>query len=270
MERHIESFLNDWGSLQDQDVITYFRETMKLVSSSNLDKSIVTRLLDYAENTYKNIALELIDAPLATNNRVAAQWQLICSGPIQLEGQHTDIPASPERIVVSGADFIRGFQGKVREVDVYFDNKDLLLLQRITHQQRPGNVKKLDQISPSYRKSGLSEDEIKAIAQRISTTLSTQKPFLDSDLSLSKLAAMVNVKPSHASQVISQHFKTNFFQLMADFRMKEAKHRLSNALDESVLDIALDAGFGSKSVFYNVFRKHTGMTPLQYRKSLKG
>lgn len=270
MERHIESFLNDWRSLRNQDVITYFRDSMKFVSTSNLDNSLVTQLLDYVEKTYQSISLELIDAPLITNNRVAAQWQLSCSSPIHLDEREESTPFSPQSIVLSGADFIRGFQGKVREVDVYFDNKDLLLLQRITSMHQPINGRKIGQTSPSYRKSGLSEDEISTIAQRMTATLSTQKPFLDSEFSLSKLATLVGVKPNHASQVISQHFKTNFFQLMADFRMEEAKRRLSNTLDESVLNIALDAGFGSKSVFYNVFRKHTGMTPLQYRKSLRG
>ena len=95
-----------------------------------------------------------------------------------------------------------------------------------------------------------------------------EKPYLDNELSLPKLALSLDVSPNNLSQVIYERFSMNFFDFFNSFRIEEAKQQLIN-LDPkrvTILGVALDSGFNSKSAFYTGFKKHTAMTPTQFRK----
>ncbi|MES9930149.1 MAG: helix-turn-helix domain-containing protein, partial [Candidatus Thiodiazotropha sp. 6PDIVS] len=74
--------------------------------------------------------------------------------------------------------------------------------------------------------------------------------------------------PNYLSQVINEQSGYNFFDFINRYRVDEAKRCLTTPSGQSnVLSIALDSGFNSKSAFYTAFKRHTGQTPSQYRKS---
>ena len=60
----------------------------------------------------------------------------------------------------------------------------------------------------------------------------------------------------------------NFYDFINSYRVKEVQNRLEGGDSEvySLLAIALESGFNSKSSFNAVFKKHTGMTPSQYKR----
>jgi AraC-like DNA-binding protein len=66
------------------------------------------------------------------------------------------------------------------------------------------------------------------------------------------------------SQVLSTRLGRNFYTFINEARIEEVKSALA-ATDRSVLDLALEAGFQSKSTFNAAFRKSTGMTPREFR-----
>lgn len=120
----------------------------------------------------------------------------------------------------------------------------------------------------SYSKSGLTSEKIKSLATRLTVHMETEKPFLDENLSLTFLAEQSGISQSHLSQVINQHFQMNFYDFVNRYRVEEAKIRLSSSdFDQlSVLGIAFDCGFKSKSSFNRYFKKYTALSPSEFKK----
>jgi AraC-like DNA-binding protein len=93
--------------------------------------------------------------------------------------------------------------------------------------------------------------------------------FLRPDLTLPTLAACVDCSVNHLSQVINSGYGMSFFDYLNHHRVDYAKQLLSDqdGQIQSVLSIALAAGFNSNSSFYTAFRKASGQTPAQFRQS---
>ncbi len=123
---------------------------------------------------------------------------------------------------------------------------------------------------PKYEKTLLAEGQRAEYARKIETYMSGQKPFLDPLLSLGDLSKKVLIPSHYLSQVINSHFRMNFFDFINSYRIREAQRLLADPADgrRTVLDVLLDSGFNSKSVFNTAFKKHAGMTPSEYRRSL--
>ncbi len=121
----------------------------------------------------------------------------------------------------------------------------------------------------AYQKSGLSENKAKGLAQKLLEQMEKEQVFLEEHLTLPALAKKMGISASHLSQVINQQFGQNFFDFVNSYRIKEAQKRLQDPQYShySVLGIALDCGFSSKSSFNRSFKKIVGMTPTQYRKN---
>lgn len=93
--------------------------------------------------------------------------------------------------------------------------------------------------------------------------------YRDSDLTLTKLADLTGVSPHHLSEVLNQHAGQNFNHFVNAYRVDEVCRRLLSAGSSKVLDIALEAGFSSKSTFNTIFKKFKGVTPTQFRQQVQ-
>jgi AraC-like DNA-binding protein len=122
-----------------------------------------------------------------------------------------------------------------------------------------------------YKKSALTVDQSEKILARLTTLMEEEKPHLEMELTLPMLSKMLDVSPHHLSQVINENLEKNFFDFVNEYRVEEARKALVSPGSDrlSILGIAMDAGFNSKSAFYSAFNRHTGMTPSQYKKSNK-
>lgn len=118
-----------------------------------------------------------------------------------------------------------------------------------------------------YAASSLGDDQANYIQQRLIALMETERPYLEGKLTLPQLADRLNVSSNHLSQVINDRLAKNFFEFVNGYRIEEAKRLLLANRKQTVLDVALEAGFNSKSGFYKSFRQHTDMTPSQFRKS---
>lgn len=96
------------------------------------------------------------------------------------------------------------------------------------------------------------------------------KLFLDCNLSLEKVAKNLNLSNSYLSRMIKKELQTNFTEYLNNLRINEAISYLSNSdfSNYSITSIGLEAGFNSKSSFYEVFKKKTGKTPLSYKNEI--
>lgn len=122
---------------------------------------------------------------------------------------------------------------------------------------------------PTYGKSGLSEDKAEEIVTRLLRLMQSEKPYLDAELTLHRLAGMLDVSAHNLSEVINTRTGMNFFDFVNSYRVEQVKRDL---LDPSksqftLLALAFDAGFASKTSFNAIFKKITGHTPSAWRAS---
>jgi AraC-like DNA-binding protein len=120
---------------------------------------------------------------------------------------------------------------------------------------------------PSYARSGLTEHRAQALLAELASLMSTEKPYQEEDLTLPDLAKRLRVSPQTLSQLLNQKIGRSFHDYIGDHRVHDVMRCLNDpAYDtQTVLAIAQDAGFRSKSAFHDAFRRATGTTPSRYR-----
>ncbi|PKV48136.1 AraC-like DNA-binding protein [Aquimarina sp. MAR_2010_214] len=107
--------------------------------------------------------------------------------------------------------------------------------------------------------------------EEIKITIEKEKLYANSELNLRTLSESLQIKEKELSKLINIHAKTNFYHFINGFRVTEFKRLVQTPMAQqlSILGIAQEAGFSSKSTFYNTFKTLEGMTPKQYELSLK-
>ena len=120
-----------------------------------------------------------------------------------------------------------------------------------------------------YSKSSLEESDKLMILEAIKKQMENERYFLKSTASLSGLAKTINESSHHVSQVINQKLDQSFFELLAGYRVKEAKSILRSDLGKklTIEEVAEQVGYNSKSAFNTAFKKHTSQTPSVFRDS---
>jgi len=119
----------------------------------------------------------------------------------------------------------------------------------------------------SYVKSPLGDVLRARIRRKLEATLVQQAIYKRGDLSLRALSETLKESPHYVSQVISQDLNTSFYELVNGYRIDEAKRLLREAPRETVLSVAMNVGFNSKSAFHAAFRRRTGTTPTAFRQA---
>ena len=122
--------------------------------------------------------------------------------------------------------------------------------------------------APPISEAGEGE-QLPSCKEAILAYMDTAKPYLDSDVTLNDLAAGLSLPSYRISKTINQELGCNFFQLVNRYRVEAVKQMLDDpaAEHQKLLAVAFDAGFNSKASFNAIFKKHTGMTPSEYRRS---
>jgi len=117
------------------------------------------------------------------------------------------------------------------------------------------------------RKTLLPESELEKIKAKLQSLVESEKPFLDSQLTLSNLAKQLGVNSTVLSYVINSGFDKNFNDFVNEFRINEVKNKLKSGAAENLnlLGIALDSGFNSKATFNRAFKKFTGVSPKEFQ-----
>lgn len=108
------------------------------------------------------------------------------------------------------------------------------------------------------------------LQQSIKDAMERDKLFLDSDLSLGKLAALLNTNTKYVSYCINTCFDKNFSTFVNEYRIHEAIRLIdTDTIQQYTLEaIAEQSGFKSRSVFITAFKKVTGKTPSQFKKDI--
>jgi len=122
---------------------------------------------------------------------------------------------------------------------------------------------------PRYAKSGIDLETAKRHAGELLRVMEAEKLYRKNDLTLLDLSVALDLSAHNLTEVINTQLGKNFYDFINAYRVEEVKERLVDPSYDHLTLLALgtDAGFNSKSSFNAVFRKHTGMTPSEYRRS---
>jgi len=122
----------------------------------------------------------------------------------------------------------------------------------------------LDRGRVKFALDALAAEEIKT---KILYLFDVEKAYREEDLSLQTVAARLSLPPHHVSWVVNELLGRTFSRLVNSYRIEEIKRRLGESADagRTILEIAFDAGFNTKTAFNKAFKQQTGMTPSEFR-----
>ena len=125
---------------------------------------------------------------------------------------------------------------------------------------------KTKDISKKYKKSTLSKKQAELIKKELNTYMVTEKPYLNPKLNLSDLAESVNISTNQLSQLLNEFIGKIFYDYINTYRLeyflkliKESKYK-----NFTLLALAYESGFNSKTTFNLFFKKSAGTTPSDY------
>ena len=116
-----------------------------------------------------------------------------------------------------------------------------------------------------YEHSSLSEKDVINLFAQMNTLMNVKNYYKNRDLKITNFAQSLELPVYQVSQIINESTGKSFTDFVNEYRVKEAKRILSNNYSKYTIEgIGHEAGFKSRSSFYNAFKKHTGLTPSQY------
>lgn len=146
------------------------------------------------------------------------------------------------------------------------------VIYRPTHRKLVGVMPSEDTNSsePKYTRSAIHDDEAKALDEKIVNYLKKRKAFLNPDFNLEMMASDLEISRHKLSQIINTGQNKNFHKLINEYRIQEVKAMLVDPAygHFSVLGIAFECGFNSKSAFNRIFKEETGLTPSEYKRTV--
>ena len=117
-----------------------------------------------------------------------------------------------------------------------------------------------------YSSSSLTTRLSVELKDKLVYLMDEEKVYRDNDITLQKLADLLNTNRHNTSQVINEHFGLNFFDLINSYRINEAMSILKNDKSKGVniIDVAYEVGFNNKVTFNKSFKKYNHVTPSEY------
>lgn len=126
------------------------------------------------------------------------------------------------------------------------------------------NEKENNSTHEKYRNSGMRAEVAVELYNRLTHFMEEKKPYLNPRLTLAELAGHLDVSTNQLSQIINQQARGNFHDFVNKYRVEEFLQNAKCNNKFSLLALALDAGFNSKSSFNHIFKKQKGVSPSQY------
>ncbi len=122
---------------------------------------------------------------------------------------------------------------------------------------------------PKYPRNRIDDSEAAELARKLTAYMADRKPYRDGALTLQVLADAVGATLHMLSQVLNLHLRKSFFVFVNSYRAEELMAALDDPAQSQrgILELALEAGFNSKSTLNSFFKRYTGVTPTEFRLS---
>jgi AraC-like DNA-binding protein len=120
---------------------------------------------------------------------------------------------------------------------------------------------------PKYQRNRLDDAEAHELVAKLEGLMARKHLYRDGALTLPTLADALGVTPHTLSQVLNVRIGNTFFAFVNRHRAEALKGALTDPSksERGVLELAFEVGFNSKSTLNSFFKKHTGMTPTEFR-----
>jgi len=117
-----------------------------------------------------------------------------------------------------------------------------------------------------YRKTSLPKDVAGKLTSDLEGIMLRDKPYLDPLLNLSDLSEMIKCSSNQLSQLLNENIGKNFYDYVNEYRLRYFHELTRNPKNKqfTLLSLAYESGFNSKSTFNSFFKKSTGVTPSDY------
>ena len=128
-------------------------------------------------------------------------------------------------------------------------------------------LKKKNESKRKYKNSNLTEEQKEEYVKHIFTFMDEERPFINAELTVQDLSKQLNISRHHLTELLNNDIGKNFFTFINEYRVEEVKRRLLDARFEhlTIVAIAFESGFNSKSTFNSIFKQNTGNTPSQWK-----
>jgi AraC-like DNA-binding protein/uncharacterized membrane protein len=161
------------------------------------------------------------------------------------------------------------FDEKVQEKQVQNELSDTSEIpQDISEESETLDIKEGGEVEVKrkYAKSGLTKEGSLQLYMQLQELMEKEKVFVEPELTLVILAAKLSVHPNYLSQVINEKEGKNFYDYINNLRVEEFKRivRLPENGKFTIMSLAYECGFNSKSSFNKNFKKVTGLSPSEF------
>jgi len=131
------------------------------------------------------------------------------------------------------------------------------------------NLQIVESNTPQEYKESITADNL--YFQKLELLCKDQHIYTDSTLNREKVAEKLGISAGYVSQIVNTITGDNFAHYINNYRVEAVKEMISNPEYENynLLTMGLEAGFTSKTTFYNSFKKVTGQTPNEYKNTIK-
>ena len=120
-----------------------------------------------------------------------------------------------------------------------------------------------------YQSSILNNSDKEVYRVKLISLMNQEKLYLNPSITINEIAQKLDIHPIYVSQIINETFQQNFRDFVNKYRIEECKRLLTQEDHHlNIMGIALDSGFNSKSAFNRAFKRHTGITPKEFKKSV--
>lgn len=139
-------------------------------------------------------------------------------------------------------------------------------------QQVLGSPSTIPTSEGKYKQQLIAPEAVRPHKERLQQLMRDEAPYLDPELSLRDLARMMDLPPNHLSQLLNAGFEQNFAEFVNGYRLETFKSLIRDPANGhlTILALALESGFNSKTAFNTYFKKATGMTPNEFKKQSAG
>ncbi len=280
-----------WGKCMQQKrqwsaSISYFEKALAMAKQSRDFRFISELLNDYAisatQNQQPNKANIYFKEAIAYKDSLYQAFKI--KQVVELETRHRIQDVEKEKALLQQEKtlqrkIIRGQQQQlwltaglgllaiISSVVFFFQKKQL----RDSYQklfQKNRDLVAIESINDSTKKTFSIDQDLK---EKIEVALIQNQLYLQPDITVHKLAKLLDSNTTYVSKTINEGFGKNFSSLIKEHRIKAALKALESGAYEqyTIESLGNQSGFNSRSAFINAFKKYTGVTPSFYIKQLK-
>jgi AraC-like DNA-binding protein len=249
----VSRYLTYWKQADIDGLVSMYDRSMQYFDLPSGEVINYKDIKDYLNETFAlktNQQLDLQDPIFVEGNCAFIYW---------LQRFAASSSGADKMVNVNGVELIVFRGEKITSIHEFYDYRDTPFDDESNSMETPH--------SEQIVKLGLEEGQLQQIAEEINAYFNDESSYLDPELNLGRVSEILGYTRNQVSYVINHVLGHTFYDLVNTRRIEYVIRQMKNGTNRSVMELAINSGFNSISRFYSAFKKHTGMTPAQFKRS---